>query len=440
MPLRGGDDWDIIGIESQKGGGVMADRTILHADCNGFFASVECVRNPHLRRVPMAVCGSPEDRHGIILAKNELAKACGIVTAETVWQARKKCPELVLVPPHHDLYAEYSRQVNAIYARFTDMVEPFGIDESWLDVTGSRLLFGDGVAIADRLRALVREETGLTISVGVSFNKVFAKLGSDYKKPDATTVFDRVSMETKIYPLPVSTLLYVGPAAARTLEGMYIRTIGELARADRAFVAARLGKLGEMIHDYACGRDDSPVAKYGAQREAKSVGNGLTFPHDLRGYDEIATGVLLLCDTVATRLRRSGRYATVVQVTLKSPSLRQVQRQQTLPAATDLARDLAATAMELVRANWRADAPLRMLTVTAAGLTDERGAQQLSLFDETEDDGYERQSRLAQAMDGIRARFGREAIRPAALLHAEDTAGHHNMDEDPSDAPPEGRK
>lgn len=418
----------------------MADRTILHADCNGFFASVECVRNPNLRRVPMAVCGSPEDRHGIILAKNELAKARGIVTAETVWQARKKCPELVLVPPHHDLYAEYSRQVNAIYARFTDMVEPFGIDESWLDVTGSRLLFGDGVTIADRLRALVREETGLTISVGVSFNKVFAKLGSDYKKPDATTVFDRASVETKIYPLPVSALLYVGPAAARTLEGMYIRTIGELARADRAFVAARLGKLGEMIHDYACGLDDSPVAKYGAQREAKSVGNGLTFPHDLRGYDEIATSVLLLCDTVATRLRHSGRYATVVQVTLKSPSLRQVQRQQTLPAATDLARDLAAAAMELVRANWRADAPLRMLTVTAAGLTEERGAQQLSLFDEAADDGYERQSRLAQAMDGIRARFGRKAIRPAALLHAEDAAGHHGVDEEPSDAPPDGRK
>ncbi len=418
----------------------MADRTILHADCNGFFASVECVRNPNLRRVPMAVCGSPEDRHGIILAKNELAKARGIVTAETVWQARKKCPELVLVPPHHELYAEYSRQVNAIYARFTDMVEPFGIDESWLDVTESRLLFGDGVTIADRLRALVREETGLTVSVGVSFNKVFAKLGSDYKKPDATTVFDRASVETKIYPLPVSALLYVGPAAARTLEGMYIRTIGELARADRAFVAARLGKLGEMIHDYARGLDDSPVAKYGAQREVKSVGNGLTFPHDLRGYDEIATGVLLLCDTVATRLRHSGRYATVVQVTLKSPSLRQVQRQQTLPAATDLARDLAAAAMELVRANWRADAPLRMLTVTAAGLTDERGAQQLSLFDEEADDDYERQSRLAQAMDGIRARFGREAIRPAALLHAEDATGHHGMDDTPSDAPPEGRK
>lgn len=395
----------------------MADRTILHADCNGFFASVESVRNPNLRRVPMAVCGSPESRHGIILAKNELAKACGVTTAETVWQAQKKCPELVLVPPHHDLYAQYSAQINAIYARYTDMVEPFGIDESWLDVTASRLLFGDGPTIADELRRVVQKETGLTISVGVSFNKVFAKLGSDYKKPDATTVFLREDVEPKIYPLPVSDLLFVGHAAAKTLEGMYIRTIGDLARADRAFVASRLGKMGEMIHDYACGLDDSPVAPYGAVRDVKSVGNGLTFPRDLKGYDEIATGVLMLADTVAARLRKSGRFATVVQVTLKSPSLRSIQRQQTFPRATDLARDLAAAAMELVRASWGEAAPLRMLTVTAGGLTDRREEEQLSLFDDLPPDDYERQSRIAAAMDGIRDRFGREAIKPAAVLH-----------------------
>ncbi len=395
----------------------MADRTILHADCNSFFASVECVRNPDLRQVPMAVCGNPEQRHGIILAKNELAKAYGVVTAETVWQARKKCPELVLVPPHHDEYEEYSHRVNAIYARFTDMVEPFGIDESWLDVTGSRLLFGDGAAIADRLRQTVRRETGLTISVGVSFNKVFAKLGSDYKKPDATTVFDRDAVEEKIYPLPVTSLLYVGQAAAKTLEGMYIRTIGELARADRAFVAARLGKMGEMIHDYACGLDNSPVAHYGERREVKSVGNGITFPHDLVGYDEIHTGVVLLADTVAARLRQSGRYATVVQVTMKSPSLVSVQRQMGV-RATNLARDITAASMQLVRTHWGETAPLRMLTITASSLTDERPSEQLSLFEDAPDD-YERQSRLAGAMDSIRDRFGTDAIGPATTMHNE---------------------
>jgi DNA polymerase-4 len=363
----------------------------------------------------MAVCGSPENRHGIILAKNELAKAFGVATAETVWQAQKKCPELVLVPPHHDEYEEYSHRVNAIYARFTDMVEPFGIDESWLDVTGSRLLFGDGVTIADTLRRTVREETRLTVSVGVSFNKVFAKLGSDYKKPDATTLFDREAVERKIHPLPVESLLYVGQAAAKTLHSMYIRTIGELARADKAFVAGRLGKMGEMIHDYANGLDDSPVAPYGAARDVKSVGNGLTFPRDLVGYEEIHNGVVLLSDTVASRLRQSGRYATVVQVALKSPSLRQVQRQKGV-RATDLSRDLVAAAMELVRDNWEETAPLRMLTVTAAGLTDRRESEQMSLFEETGDD-YERQSRIATAMDGIRDRFGRESIRPASILH-----------------------
>ncbi len=395
----------------------MADRTILHADCNGFFASVECVRNPNLRRVPMAVCGNPEHRHGIILAKNELAKGYGIATAETVWQAQKKCPELVLVPPHHAEYEEYSHKVNAIYARFTDMVEPFGIDESWLDVTGSARLFGDGKTIADRLRRTVREELDLTISVGVSFNKVFAKLGSDYKKPDATTVFDRASVERLIHPMPVSSLLYVGRSAAKTLESMYIRTIGELAHADRAFVAARLGKMGEMIHDYANGRDDSPVARYGEGREVKSVGNGITFPRDLVGYDEIHTGAVLLADTVAARLRQSGRYATVVQVTLKSPELVSVQRQMGVHP-TDLARDIVAAAMQLVRTHWGEKAPLRMLTVTASGLTDERESAQLSLFDEGEDD-YERQSRIATAMDSIRLRFGNDAITPATTLHNE---------------------
>ena len=391
----------------------VGDRVILHADCNSFFASVECVRNPALRRVPMAVCGSPEERHGIILAKNDLAKARGIVTAETVWQARKKCPELVLVPPHHKEYGEYSRRVNAIYCRFTDLVEPFGIDESWLDVTGSRLLFGEGPAIADELRRLVREEVGLTVSVGVSFNKVFAKLGSDYKKPDATTVFRREDMEEKIWPLPVSSLLYVGKAAAKTLESMYVRTIGDLARADRDYLVSRLGKMGEMIHDYALGLDESPVARWGEHREVKSVGNGWTFPRDLIGYGEIGSGVLMLADSVAARLRRQGRYATVGQITLKSPSLKSVQRQKGVPA-TDLARDIASAAMELVRANWSETAPLRMLTVTVTGLTDSRDGQ-LSLFEEEGED-YERHSRIETAMDAIRDKFGKGAIRSASAM------------------------
>jgi len=212
------------------------DRTILHCDLNSFFASVELLSHPDLRDVPMAVCGDPEKRHGIILAKNEPAKRCGIVTAETIWQAKKKCPDLVLLPPHHDLYQVYSRKVNDIYEQYTDLVEPFGIDESWLDLTGTLHLFGDDArSVADGIRKRVREELGLTLSVGVSFNKVFSKLGSDYKKPDATTVISRENWREVVFPLPVGSLLFVGHAAQNTLRQYGVTTIGQLAAMCRRF-------------------------------------------------------------------------------------------------------------------------------------------------------------------------------------------------------------
>ena len=217
------------------------NRTILHCDCNGFYASVECILSPELKDVPMADCGNPENRHGLILAKNELAKKYKIQTDETIWQAKKKCPELVLVPPHHDEYKKYSRIVNKIYERYTEKVEPFGIDESWLDVTDSVHLFGDGKQIADTLRKVIFNETGLTISVGVSFNKVLAKLGSDYKKPDATTVINRENFKSIVHPLPVSSLLFVGKKAEQTLHKLYIYTIGDLANSDENLIISRLG-------------------------------------------------------------------------------------------------------------------------------------------------------------------------------------------------------
>ena len=205
------------------------DRVILHCDLNCFYASVELLSHPDLRDVPMAVCGDPNSRHGIILAKNEPAKKFGIQTAETIWQAKKKCPDLVLLPPHHDLYREYSRKVNAIYDEYTDLVEPFGIDESWLDVTHTLHLFGgDARALADALRERMKRQLGLTLSVGVSFNKVFAKLGSDYKKPDATTVISRENWKELVWPLQVGDLLYVGGAARKLLKQYGITTIGQL--------------------------------------------------------------------------------------------------------------------------------------------------------------------------------------------------------------------
>ncbi len=410
------------------------DRTILHCDCNGFYASVECLHRPELKKVPMAVCGNPDSRHGIILAKNELAKAYYIQTAETVWQAKKKCPELVLVPPRRDEYQRVSRQINAVYARFTDLVEPFSIDESWLDVTGSQKLFGDGKTIADTLRRLIRDEVGITISVGVSFNKVFAKMGSDYKKPDATTVITRENAAALLYPLPVTDMLFVGASAANTLGRLGIRTIGDLAGASRVCVAAALGKLGETIYDYACGRDDSPVRRIDEAREMKSVGNSITFSRNLESREAVRTGVMALADSVASRLRRHGLKCRTVQVVIKYPSLKSISRQQPLDHPTDLARELTQSAMSLIEASWSPPTPIRMLGVTAAGLTDQDIGEQLSLFEPDTGAKREKQERLENAMDKIREKFGPSAVQPCVFLGNSlgigNGTGHDSQEED----------
>ena len=394
------------------------DRTILHCDCNGFYAAVECVFHPELKDVPMAVCGDPKSRHGVILAKNELAKKYHIQTAETVWQAKEKCPDLVLVRPHHKEYQAFSKQVNAIYCRFTDQVEPFGIDESWLDVTGSRLLFGDGKTIADTLRKLVKEETGLTISVGVSFNKVFAKLGSDYKKPDATTVIMRKDVEKIVHPLPVEALLFVGKAAKRSLRDLGIYTIGDLARFPKEPLVRRLGKLGEQLSCYAKGEDESPVALYDREKEVKSVGNGMTFSRNLTSLGDCETGLLPLCDEVASRLRKYGLSGKTVTVAMKTANLKTVSRQKTLDAPTDLAREIFLYSLRLLSEIWDGTTPIRALTVTVSGFEEENFGEQLSLLPKEDLPlDKKRQKELESAVDRIRNRFGDEAISYAKLIN-----------------------
>lgn len=404
------------------------DRVILHCDCNGFYASVETVLNPELCSVPMAVCGDPKSRHGIILAKNELAKKYGIKTAETIWQAKRKCPDLVLVLPHHDEYKKYSKQVNLIYQRYTDMVEPFGIDESWLDVTGSQKLFGSGEEIAARLRREVREETGLTISVGVSFNKVFAKLGSDYKKPDATTVINRENWQQIVWPLPVESLLYVGESAKRQLGELYIKTIGDLAQAEQKAVVKRLGKLGSQLFDYANGIDESPVRRFDEPREIKSVGNGITFSRDLVGYDDAHVGIASLCDEVATRLRKHGLCAQTIQLHLKDTQLKVISRQKPLKNATALSSELAEGAMELLRTSYNGQTPIRMITITVANLISaEEAAQQLSFF-EQQPQKREKLHKLENAIDSLREKYGRNAVSTGAIIGS-DIGLSHSEDE-----------
>ena len=388
------------------------ERVILHCDQNCFFASVELLSHPDLRDVPMAVCGDPASRHGIILAKNEPAKRFGIQTAETVWQARRKCPSLVLLPPHHKLYREYSVRVNELYGQYTDLVEPFGIDESWLDITGSMHLFGgDPVAIADELRRRVREELGLSISVGVSFNKIFAKLGSDYKKPDATTLISPENWQEIVWSLPVGALLVVGRSAQRTLAQYGVETIGQLAACRPEMIEQLLGKLGRQLHEYANGLDRSPVRPQAEREPVKSVGNGTTFPHDLTRWEEVRAGLAALSDSVAMRLRRQGLYCSGVQVTIKDSSFCSISRQKRLESPTRLMKDIQRAAMELTRSAWRAPTPIRMLTVTALHITESAESfEQLDLLGAGRAVSDARQEKLESAVRAIRDKFGDGSI------------------------------
>ena len=388
------------------------DRVILHCDLNAFYASVELLDHPELRMQPVAVCGDPEARHGVILAKNQLAKARGVQTAETVWQAQRKCPNLILLPARHEQYARYSKLAGQIYERYTDLIEPFGIDESWLDLTGTlHLLGGDAKGVADQIRTVMKQELGLTVSVGVSFNKIFAKLGSDYRKPDATTVISRENYQELVWPLPVRDLLFVGKVAAQTLESHGVFTIGDLAKASREGLEQLLGKHGGQLHDYATGAEHSRVLPLREQPPPKSVGNGFTFRRDLRGWEEIKTGAAFLADQVSMRLRRYNLAATTLQVSIRSPDFQNITRQKRLPCPTDLYRELLEESMNLIRGNWREEKPIRALTITAAGLVGRgEGGKQLNLFQRESVHQREKLSRLEDTVAALRGKYGKRAI------------------------------
>ncbi|MEG2671913.1 MAG: DNA polymerase IV [Ruthenibacterium sp.] len=392
------------------------ERAILHCDCNCFFASVELLAYPALRDVPVAVCGSPDERHGIVLAKNEAAKRCGVQTAETIWSAKRKCPTLTLLPPHHEKYTHFSRIINAIYAQYTDRVEPFGIDESWLDITHTWQLFAESpVALANEIRQTVKAETGISISVGVSFNKVFAKLGSDYRKPDATTEISRENYKNIVWPLPVGDLLYVGKAAQSTLAELGVKNIGQLAAKDPALLTAALGKMGAELSRYARGEDDAPVRTADEKPEVKSIGNALTFKRNLVSDADLRAGVSALADEVASRLRRHGLYASAVQIAMKDVDLKSIQRQSRLAYPTHLAKEIGDAALVLIAENWNKNKPMRMLSITAIGLSDGQEAQQTSLFSAPRTENVKREN-LEKSLDAIRRKYGKLAIAPGNVV------------------------
>lgn len=395
---------------------------------NAFFASVELLDRPDLISVPMAVSGDPEGRHGIILAKNEIAKKYGVVTAETINQARKKCPDLVCVPPHHKKYSFISREINKIYSRYTDMVEPFSIDESWLDVTASRTLFGDGKTIADEIRHTVKKELGLTLSAGVSFNKIFAKMGSEYKKPDATTLITRDNFKDLLWPLPTVELFTCGKRASEKLALSGIRTIGDLACADKALIRALLGENGAKLHEYANGEDTAPVALSYERSKIKSLGHGITFSRDLENEDDIRTAVTALSDKVSARLRRHMMKAGGIKVEIKDPAFHVISRQRQLPSPSDTAGTIRNASLAIIKDEWKTGDPIRLITITAINLVDESMPVQLDIFSSADPDA-DKHAQLDRAIDSIRGKYGDSSITFGKLI-GNDIGIHISYDEE----------
>ena len=396
-------------------------RTILHSDLNGFYASVECFSNPTIRNKPVIVGGDAELRHGIVLAKNDLAKKHGIVTGEAVWQAKQKCPNLVSVKPDFEKYLKFSKLAREIYNRFTDQVESFGIDECWCDVTGSIGLFGSGETIANEIRAIIKKELGITASVGVSFNKIFAKLGSDMKKPDATTVITLDNYRSKVWELPAADLLYVGPSTKRKLARIGIQTIGQLVKASPQLLTSILGVWGITLYRFANGMDDSPVAPRGDEAIIKSVGNSSTLPRDVSTVEDVNKTFFMLSESVASRLRDHGLKATTVQVYLRDNELMSCERQAQLKYPTNLTAEISEKAMEIFQKKYFMRKPLRSIGVRGCNLVPKDTAIQLDLF--TNHFFRERQERFEYEVDRLRERYGYFIIQRGILLEDRNLTG-----------------
>ncbi len=402
-----------------------SDRVILHSDLNAFYASVEQLLSPSLRGKAMAVCGDPEARHGIVLAKSEPARLAGIRTGMTVWQARRLCPGLICVPPRFRTYVQFSELVRNIYGRYTDLIEPFGLDECWLDVSGSVRLFGPGYAIAQQIRRQVRQELGLTVSVGISFNKVFAKLGSDLHKPDGQTLITRDNFRRIVWPLPVDALLFVGQSTGEKLRRIGISTIGALAQMPSGTALQLLGKGGLQLRDYALGMDTAPVVPAAEFPAAKSISRGVTASADLLTPQEVLSVIAQLTQEVVHVMYRTGVYAAGGAISVRHPDLSSRDCQCRLPLSTRNPRTIAATLGELYLQKCGI-LPVRAITVRVYDLRTSRAGEQTSLFDCPEEES--RMERLDSAVDAIRTRFGVQSLLPATVLTNTKTAEGHRCE------------
>ena len=391
------------------------ERAILHSDLNCFYASVEMMLNPELKGKAVAVCGSTEERHGIVLAKSEKAKKAGVKTGMVNWEAKQLCKDLIVVPPQYDQYLKYSKLTQAIYQRYTDLIEPFGMDECWLDVTGSKYVYGDAMTIAEEIRRSVREELGLTVSIGVSYNKIFAKLGSDMKKPDAITEIKKDNFKEKVWPLDCSEMIYCGRATKGKLARVGIHTIGDVANADPQYLKLLLGVNGIALWRYANGTDSSRVMHRDFVSPVKSVGHGITCISDLENNEEVWRVILALSQDIGHRLRIHRLSATGVQIFVRGNDLFGAQYQCKLPLKTQLPSEIARAAYQLFKEKHCWHSNVRAVTVRATNLVPQTETEQLSFFMDIQ--RIEKRERLEDAVEDLRSRFGKQAITYGCLLH-----------------------
>ena len=389
------------------------DRIILHSDMNSFYASVEMMLDPRLKGKAVAVCGATEERHGIVLAKSELAKKAGVKTGMVNWEAKQRCPGLILVPPQYDQYLKFSKLAHQIYYRYTDLVEPFGMDECWLDVTASGV-YGTGMEIAEKIRTACREELGLTVSIGVSFNKIFAKLGSDMKKPDAVTEITRADFKEKVWPLAASELIYVGRAPERKLSNYGIHTVGQLAAVPPDILQGLFGINGLKLWAYANGADKSRVMHKEFVSPMKSIGHGITCTADLENEEEVQRVLLELSQDVGHRLRVHSLSAQGVQIYVRGNDLLGSQYQCKLPFRTQLPSEIAAAGFRLFQDRYRWGTKIRSVCIRAIDLVPKSEVEQLNMFVDTA--RLDRRERLEDAIESLRDRFGKRAITYATLL------------------------
>ncbi len=398
------------------------DRTILHVDCNKFYASVECLYRPEIRNKPVAVGGSAESRHGIILTKNEIASKYGLTVGEPLWKARQKCPDLIIVPPNYPLYIRFSKLARMIYEDYSEYIEPFGLDESWLDVSGD---LRSGEDIAEEIRQRVKEELGITVSIGVSFNKIFAKLGSDYKKPDAITVISKENYKDIAFPLPCTDLLMVGRSTGKKLLSYGVNTIGDIANSDIEFMKSILGKHGETLWHFANGLDNSPVKHKDEETPLKSVGNSTTTSRDLVNNNDVRTVLRVLCESVSTRLREQGLKGKTITIWVRDNKLNSFTRQKRMKTYTDISTELFENAMQLFLDNYNWSFGIRSLGISVNDFDFEYEQFDFAKTVEKRD----KLEKIETTIDCLKRRFGNYCIVRACQLEDRELSGFNPHDE-----------